>query len=153
MIKVIYLKKEGRIEENYTEKYLDENGNEVWNIPTDLSKFKEIAIDTINWKMGDNVKKMTGNVATNLNVANAKAIALLTKIISNGDPDLGDLSTLEKSNWEKLSTLANNGYADSELLDKSLSAVLDSISTGTTKIIAIMGASTIEEIIGILNEA
>ena len=49
-------------------------------------------------------------------------------------------------------TLANNGYGDSDLLNTSLDAVLNGVQTGKTLITNALNATTIDELIGILNE-
>ncbi len=150
MIKV--LKKGNLIYQNIDEKIIDENGNEVWNIPTNVDEFKVMAIDTISWKIGDNVKKTLDNTNTKLSAANAKAIALLAKLINTLNPDTSSLTPLELDNYNKLLSLANNGYADSKLLNNSLVAVETEIAKGVDKITRIQNATTLDEIIAILNE-
>ena len=138
------------IYDNFDEKYLGEDGNIHWNIPTNLEEFRATAIDTIKWQIGDRVKKAT-KTSVNLSASNAKAIALIAKILNKENPDLSGLTDLEKSIWNKMVLLADNGYADSEMLDLSLSSVIENISIGTNRIVAVTNATSIEEIIDILN--
>lgn len=149
MIKIIKIN--NLIHQNFKEKSFDENGKETWNIPTDVEEFRKIVIDTINWWIGNKVKKQTGNF-TKLSASNSKAIVLLTKILNSLNPDLSNLTELEKSAWNKLTAFADNGYADSELLNNSLSAVQDCAVKGGDLIDKALKATTINELIGILNE-
>ena len=129
----------------------DENGQETWNIPTDLEEFRKIVIDTINWKIGNDVKKATGDFAK-LSAANSKAIVIVLKLLDTLSPDTSKLSDLEKSAYSKMLTLANNGYGDSELLNNSLDAVLSGVTAGQKQISDALKATTIDELIGILNK-
>ena len=150
MIKI--LKIGDTVYQNFKEKSIDENGNEIWNIPKDLEEFKAMAIDTINWQIGDNVKKALGNIQTNLSASNAKAIALLAKLMKPTQTQLDNLTDLEKDSWNKLKSLADNGYADSQLLNNSLATVNIEIQKGSDKIVRVTNANSIEEVVAILNE-
>jgi len=130
----------------------DEFGNYSFADLRDINILKEKAIDTITWKIGDRVKKSTGKLAVNLSAANAKAVALLAKFITPTQEQLDSLTELEKDSWEKIKNLADNGYADSQLLNNSLTAVTENIQKGTDKIARISRAKSIDEIIQILNE-
>ena len=149
MIKLLKIK--NQIHTNFEEKYFDENGNVVWNIPTDVEAFRKITIDTINWWVGNKVKKQTGDFAK-LSAANSKAIVLLTKLLVTLSPDTSKLTDLEKSAWSKLIAFSNNGYADSELLNNSLTAVSDYVVKGGDSISKAIKATTIDELISVLNE-
>ena len=139
------------IYQGFEEKIFDEKGNAIWNIPTDVEEFRKITIDTINWYVGDAVKKQIGDFAK-LSAANSKAIVLLTKLLVTLSPDDSKLSDLEKSAWDKLTAFADNGYADSKLLNNSLSAVSDYVVKGGELISKALQATTLDELIGILNE-
>ena len=149
MIKLIKI--DDLIYQGFQEKSFDENGKEIWNIPTDVEAFRKITVDTINWWVGDKVKKQTGDFAK-LSAANSKAIVLLTKLLVTLSPDDSKLTDLEKSAWDKLNTFATNGYADSELLNNSLDAVQSYIVKGGDLIDKALKATTLDELIGILNE-
>jgi len=131
--------------------FYDEEGNKVWNIPMDVKKFRKIVIDTINWKIGDEVKKATGDLAK-LSAANSKAIVIVLKLLDTLSPDVSVLTDLEKSAYDKMLTLANNGYGDSELLNTSLDAITNGVTKGQDLISKALQATTIDELIGILNE-
>lgn len=150
MIKILKINE--LICQNFEKKTVDENGNIVWNIPTDLNEFKTLAIDTINWQVGDNVKKSLGNTQTLLSASNAKAITLLAKLISTFNPDTTVLTALELDSFNKMISLANSGYSDSELLNNSLTSVSDFIAAGSDKVARVSSAVSIDEVIAILNE-
>ena len=139
------------IYQGFQEKVIDENGKETWNIPTDVEEFRKIVIDTINWKIGQDIKNATQDF-TRLSAANSKAIIIVLKLLDTLNPDTKELTKKEKSAYDKMLTLANNGYGDSDLLNTSLDAVLNGIKTGQTLITNALNATTIDELIGILNE-
>jgi len=122
-----------------------------WNVPEDLDAFKQVAIDTVNWKIGKNVKKSTGNLTNNMSASNAKAIVLLTKIVNAIGFDDSVLTELEKSAFDKMTTLAENGYADSNMLVASITSVSENIEIGTQKVIDITNAESHEEVVEVLN--
>ena len=125
--------------------------DDEWNVPEDLEDFKQIAIDTVNWKIGKNVKKSTGNLTNNMSASNAKAIVLLTKIVNAIGFDDSILTELEKSAFNKMTTLAENGYADSNMLVTSISSVSENIEIGTQKVVDITNAESHEEVVEVLN--
>ena len=139
------------IYQGFSEKTFDESGRETWNIPTNIEEFRKIVIDTINWKIGQNVKNAVQDL-TRLSAANSKAIIIVLKLLDTLNPDTTGLTVKEKSAYDKMLTLANNGYGDSDLLNTSLDAVLNGIKTGQTLITNALNATTIDELIGILNE-
>ena len=146
-----YFKSKDTTHQNIEPLVIDENGKKVWNIPNDLEELRKAAIDTLNWLIGQNVKNATGDIIK-LSASNSKAIALLTKVVASLNPDLSNLTQLEKSAWGKTKILADNGYADSELLNNSLDAVLGNIQKGTELINKALQAQTIEELIKILEQ-
>jgi len=150
MIKVIKLG--DSIYSGIEEKSIDEKGNEIWNIPTDLTKLKAIAVDTINWVAGDRVKKAVQNNITLLNASNSKAIVLLGKIINSLNPDLSKLTDNEKNAFDKMVALGNNGYADSKLLNTMMDSVTSNITSLSKKIADVQNANSTDDVIKILNE-
>lgn len=120
------------------------------NIPTKLEEFKPLAIDTINWLTGQNIKKVVGE-GVQLSTCNSKGIILITKLLSSSGIDTSSLSDLEKDNFEKMVSLGDSEYADSKLLNTSLSNINTHISEATKKILAITAAGSIAEIIEVLN--
>jgi len=123
----------------------------VWNVPEDLYAFKQVAIDTVNWKIGKDVKKSTGNLTNNMSAANAKAIVLLVKIVDAIGFDDSILTELEKSAFDEMTTLAENGYADSNMLVTSITSVSENIEIGTQKVVDITNAESHEEVVEVLN--
>lgn len=130
----------------------NEDGKEVWVVPEKLDAFKQVAMDTINWQIGQKVKLALGDTQTSLSAANAKAVALLAKFLSPTKAQLATLTKKEKAAWDKLRLLADNGYADSDLLVGSLDAVLAYIQKGTDKAMRIAKAVDHDAVIEILNE-
>jgi len=130
--------------------YTNVEESEVEEYLKDLETFRKITIDTINWWIGNKVKKATGDV-TKLSAANSKAIVLLTKLLKTLNPDTSSLTELEKEAWNKLLIFADIGYADSELLNNSLQAVQTYALQGNELIKQALNATTIEELIEILN--
>jgi len=130
-----------------------EDGTEFWNIPANIEEFRKIAIATIQWQIGDKVAESYGRRDVLASASNAKAIALLAKLMKPTKAQLDSLGEIEKRSFTKLQTLANSDYAESELLESSLDAVSRNISIGTAKIVKIGTAKTHDEIIEILNAA
>jgi len=149
MIKTIILN--GTIYQGFEEKLTDSVGNIKWNIPTDIEEFRKIVINTINWKIGQNISKATGNY-TKLSASNSKAIIIVLKLLNTLSPDTSKLDSLENDAYNKMITLMNNGYGDSELLNNSLDAVLNGVTKGQDLISKAVKATTIYELIDILNE-
>ena len=150
MIKVVKIK--DLVYTNIEEKTIDENGNEIWNIPSDLDEFKKVAVDTINWVAGDRIKKTIQGNITLLNASNSKAIVLLGKIINSLNPDLSKLTDNEKNAFDKMVTLGNNGYADSKLLNMMMDSVTSNITSLSQKIADVQNANSTNDVIKILNE-
>ena len=128
----------------------DENGTEHWAIPDTVETLLPVVLDTINWWVGDRVKRATGDM-TKLSAANSKAIALLVKLIAELNPDTSALSANEKSAYDALLTLANSGYSDSELLVGSINAVQQYIQRGNDAAQRAMAAKSVDELIDVLN--
>ena len=55
MIRIIKLG--NTVYENIEPYYIDENGNKVWNIPTDLEALKQAYINTVRWQAFNELKK------------------------------------------------------------------------------------------------
>lgn len=148
MIKLLLIS--GVVLQNTEPFYIDENEQKVWNIPQDLVEFKKVGIDTINWVTGQAIKKALGN-DIQLSTSNSKGIILIAKLLSSSGIDTSSLTELETQSFNKMVSLAESGYADSELLNASLSNVDTYISKATEKIIAITNADSIDAVIDVLN--
>ncbi len=139
------------IYQNYEEKTNYENGEEVWNIPNTVQELLPVVLDTINWWVGAKVKKATGDFVK-LSAANSKAIALLAAIIASQNPDTSNLTELQKSAFDKMTTLGNSDYTDSQLLNNSLDAVVNYVQKGTQLGAQAIQAQSVEELIDVLNQ-
>jgi adenine-specific DNA methylase len=129
-------------------KTIDENGKEIWNIPSDLEKLRACTIDTLNWLIGQEVKNSVGDY-TKLSAANSKALVLLVKAV-DGVADKSNFTQTEQDIWNEMLKLANAGYGDSNLLLNSLKAVSENITKYSTMIDSALKATTVEELIKIL---
>jgi hypothetical protein len=129
-------------------KALDENGNEVWNIPNNLEELRACVIDTLNWLIGQEVKNSLGDY-TKLSAANSKAVILLVKAV-DGVADKSNFTQTEQDIWNEMLKLANTGYSDSNLLLNSLKSVSENITKYSTMIDNALKATTVEELVGIL---
>jgi hypothetical protein len=148
MIKVIKIGT--LVYQNIEAKTIDENGNEVWNIPNDVESLRKCVIDTINWLIGQEIKNSLGDY-TKLSAANSKAITLLVKAIGN-NADTSKFTETEKQIWRIMQKLADAGYSDSELLLKSLTLVSEKITKYSDLINKALNAATVDELIRILEE-
>lgn len=146
------LKKGNQILSNFDEKTVSEDGSTIWNIPEGIDEFKTMAIDTINWQIGSNLKKAIGSTSVNLSASNSKGIALLAKVINAQNPDTSSLTELEADSYNKIIALADSGYADSELLNTSVSNIGKFVAAGTDKVVRVTNATSVSEVIEILNE-
>lgn len=72
------------------------------------------------------------------------------KLIDTLNPDTSNLTQLEASAWDKMKQLVQARYSDSELLDQFFDSVLGNIGTYNDKIVQAQNATTIEELIQIL---
>ena len=55
MIRIIKLG--NLIYENIEPFHIDENGNKIWNIPSDLNQLKQAMIDTVKWQANQKLKE------------------------------------------------------------------------------------------------
>jgi len=136
---------------------IDESGTLVYPKLQNIEYLKEIAIDTLNWKIGRVVLDNAGGKQVDLSASNSKSIVakakILNKIVEQIGLDLsGFLTPLEMESFNLEIQLAENGYSDSEKLKNTLTAVVGSISKYTERMQRVVNADNIEEIINILNE-
>jgi len=119
-------------------------------IPKDVETLRAVVLDTLSWEIGDAIKKATGDYVK-MSAANSKAIALLAKLVA---PlvDTKRLTKNEKSAFDKTVALGKSGYADSELLNASLDAVVTTIQSYGAKMVAASKAKTRDELIAILED-
>lgn len=117
-----------------------------------LEELRKIAMDTINWQTGINIKKDLDNNQILLSASNSKAIVLLAKALGLKDIDISNLTQKEQTALNLILQLGNTDYIDSDMLVASLSSTDTNIKLGTKKILAIVNATTKEQIEEVLNE-
>ncbi len=114
------------IYENTAPYYINENGQKVWNIPSNPENLKNCLIDTLGWVVSQNIVKTIGD-ANKKDASTTKAIVLLAKLVNTLNPDTSKLTENEKNAYEKLLALGGIGYSDSALLNEALEAVQDQL--------------------------
>lgn len=148
MIKLIKIN--DLIYQNYEEKYVDDQGNEIWNIPNTPQELLPVVLDTINWWVGERVRKTMGDLVK-MSAANSKAIALLFKVVDSLQPDTSALSEKERQIYDAMVALAGTGYTDSDLLLSSINAVNKYVQRGEQLAGEANRAQTLEELLNVLN--
>jgi len=106
-----------------------ETGEKTKNslIPQNLEELKNITIDTLNWLIGEEVKKIAGNT-TKLSASNSKAIMLVYKLLKqNVELNTDNLTKTEKAIINEFDKITESGYTDSELLLNTIKAVGENI--------------------------
>jgi len=115
---------------------------------TDLAVLKDTAVDTMNWLTTMQVQTLSGGDAGKIAAAETKAIVLLAKVIAAQNPDVSSLT----SAWTKMIASADAGYSDSELLNMSLDGLQSTLTVFEDRSTRIVAATTIEEVVAILEE-
>ena len=128
-----------------------EDTDEIKKILTNLNTLKQTTLDTINWWLGDKITKSSGNIFK-LSAANSKAIVLLVKLLETLNPDTSKLTDTEKTIYDNLTALANDGYADSDLLLNTISDLKSYLEKGEELIKEATAATTVDELIAVLNK-
>ena len=144
MIKVIKIG--NLIYENIEPKFIDESGNEIWNIPNNAEDLKRTLVDTLGWIVGQNIIKAVGD-ANKKDTATSKAIVLLAKVISTLNPDLDSLTDTEKSIFEKMNQLGSIGYSDSELLNNTFEQIITNLNWYKEKVEELENLNTLDELV------
>ena len=131
-----------------------ENDNDIEfisNLPSDINEFKTNMVATLNWYMGSLIRNKLDNDISKLSAASFKSTALLYKIIANNNLKLDGLTDKEKTIFNTISDMANNGYSDSDLLVNVLSDINSTSDIITTAINKIIASNDFNEIIDIVN--
>ena len=144
MIKIIKIG--NLIYQNIEAKTIDENGNEVWNIPSDPVELKAALADTLGWIVGQNIVKTIGD-ANKKDTATSKSVVLLAKIIASLNPDTSTLTATEQDIFQKMLDLGSIGYSDSELLNNTIGAIQAELTDYAAKIAELEKLSTLDELI------
>ena len=145
-----FIKLQDMIHQNIEPFVVDEEGNEAWNIPNDFQELQQAAIDTFHWLIGYEVKQGLGSEFAKMSAWNSKAIVLLAKQIQSLNPT-ATLTTKEQSAFDSLIALADNGYADSMLLNDAFSVLDTSFAKYTPLIQQASTATTVDELITLLS--
>jgi len=145
-----YLKIKGDVLTNVNIKTADDPELPGIFVTDDLDLFKQYAIDTINWVIGQEVLNTVSKEFAKLSTANSKAIVLLAKLINTLGPDTTVLTETEKSIFDHLLTLADEGYSDSRLLKNTLKVVSENIARYTPLITEVNEAKSINSVISVL---
>ena len=122
-----------QIYENLMPYHINEEGQKVWNIPSDPTTLKNCLTDTLGWVVSRNIVEAIGD-ANKKDASTTKAITLLAKLVNTLDPDTSILTENEKNAYEKLLALASAGYSDSTLLNEALQAVTEQLQWYAEKI-------------------
>ncbi len=128
----------------------DEEGNEIWNIPNDYDSLKAAIEDTLGWFVFNNIQKSINRSPDKLSASNSKAICLLAKVINTLNPDLTQLTEKEQSAFNKLLSLANDGYTDSILLNFTIDKLQEQLDWYANKIQELNNLTTVDELINFL---
>ena len=145
-----YIKLQNTIHQNVEPFIIDEDGNEIWNIPNDFQELQQATIDTFHWLIGYEVKQGLGSEFTKMSAWSSKAIVLLAKQIQSLNPT-ATLTAKEQSAFNSLVALADNGYADSELLNNAFNVLDNSFTKYTPLIQQSTTATTVDKLITLLS--
>lgn len=145
-----YIKLQDTIYQNIEPFITDEDGAERWNIPNDFQELQQATIDTFHWLIGYEVKQGLGSEFAKMSAWNSKAVVLLAKQVQSLNPT-ATLTAKEQSAYDSLIALADNGYADSSLLNGSFGLLDTSFATYNPLIQEAVNAATIEELVVLLS--
>jgi hypothetical protein len=129
----------------------DEDGGVTYNIPTDVEEFRLLAIDTVQWLLGKTALTAAGGTSSKIDEVMTRGITLVSKAVLDLGLDTSEYSDNEKESFDLMSELYDNGYADNEQLVSTLRVLTPGIADAESKITDIVAATTIEDIIDVLN--
>lgn len=138
------LKIENLIKENFYLKSIDEEGNEFYNVPTDLTTLKKYAIDTIDWEVEQELKYKA-------NAVNSKLALFALDLVLSLSPDLSKLTASQKVVIENYKELKKLEYIDSQIAEQATSKLVSLLKSSYKIGAVIMSAKTIEEVLEKLN--
>jgi len=142
-----YMKLGNHIIRNTEPYYIDEEGNQIWNIPSDSAQLKSALEDTLGWLVYNNIQKSINRSADKLNASSTKAVCLLAKVISTLSPDLSQLTEKEQSAFNKMLALADQGYTDSDLLNFTSSTLQEQLNWYAEKMQELNSLETLDELV------
>ncbi len=129
--------------------YIDENSNKQWNIPNTPDTLKPVILDTLAWIVSQKIQNAIGG-QNKVNTSASKSVVLLAKLINTLKPDTTKLTDNEKTIYNDMITLADNGYSDSNLLKQSFDAIKNALTNYTNHLKEIEGLTTIDDMIKFL---
>ena len=134
------------IYQNVEPKTVDETGTEIWNIPTDPDELKQCIIDTLGFL----VFRKLGNILNAVDKRNAvttKGIVLLAKLVNSLNPDTSVLTKTEQETYNAMLSLADIGYANSQLLKNTITQLQDVLNWYYQEEQKVKNMSTFEEML------
>ena len=142
-----WIKIDNLIYQNIEPKTIDpETGNETWNIPTDPDELKQCIIDTLGFL----VFRKLGNILNAVDKRNAvttKGLVLLVKLVNSLNPDTSVLTETEQETYNAMLSLADIGYADSQLLKNTITQLQDVLNWYYQEEQKVKNMSTFEEML------
>jgi len=138
------------VHRNVPVKEITEAGEEIWNVPQDLDQLKQLVADTFAWLVLQKICEILPS-PDKREASTTKAITLLAKVINTLNPDISSLTQKEQEAWQKLQALGQAGYSDSDLLNQSLQALIDTLRWYSQKVQALQEAETLEEVVEVVN--
>ena len=130
---------------------IDENGNEVWNIPADPVQLKQCIINTLGWLVARKLRQGVGSDKEK--ASTTKGIVLLAKIVKqivDATNTQLNLTENEQNALEKMLQLAEIGYCDGQLLIVSGDLLASALRWYHTKMQELEPLDTTEELVQFL---
>ena len=148
------LKKDKELYQDLEEKVVNEDGSIIWNIPQDINEFKNLAIDTLMWQVGQLIKKASGgkllDVITAISKIQVAQMHLLKKVLKNSQ--LNEEPENIQDTIEQMEELYSKGYSDSEKALNTITSVNIERDKLYSKVQRVTQAQNHDEVIAILNE-
>jgi len=132
----------------YTE---DENGNRIYNIPTDITELKQAVNDTLGYLTMKKISSILVAVDKK-DAAMTKAICLLAKVINSLSPDTTVLTDKEQTAFKAMVSLADSGYTDSELLNNALTEISSALAWYESKASELESLNDFDSIVSFLSD-
>ena len=144
MIRIIKI--DGLVFQNIEPKHIDENGQTVWNIPSDPIVLKTALYDTLGWLTSQNIVNTIGD-ANKKDASTSKAVVLLAKLISTLNPDVTTFTVNEQAAYQKMLDLATTGYSDSALLNQTFDTLNTQLQWYAQKSAELAALNTLDELV------
>ncbi len=142
-VKIIKIKNE--IRERFSLKDTLEDGTIVYNVPENIEELKKCALDTIDWEIEQKLKNKA-------NAVNSKLALFAVQLALLSSPDTTGLTDTQKQLLANIEQLVGFEYTDSELAENATARTVELLTSATQKAARIGSATTIEEVVEVLNE-